>query len=79
MKVTVAKQDQAAAYVAVPDKLFMRVPGRPTRKDWDIIYEEACDVATSVNVGYDWARDFELLEILVGRNRYMGLTTKVYV
>ena len=30
-------------------------------------------------MGYDWAREFGLLAIVTGGNKYMVLTTKAYV
>ena len=40
------KKSQAAAYAVFQAKLLMRVPGFPTRKDRDHMYEEACNTET---------------------------------
>ena len=68
-----------AVYVAVRDEPFKRVPEIPTKKDRDHLYEEVCNATTSVNGGYDWAGEFELLAITTVGNKYTGITTKVYV
>ena len=57
----------------------MGFTGRPTRKDRYRMYEEACDAATAINVGYEWAGEFRLLAIVIGENKYMALANKVYV
>ena len=79
MMVTTIKQDQDEAYSAVQEKSFTGVPGLPTIKDRYGMYEEACNVATSVYVRYYWDGYFGLLAIITGGNNYMELTTKVYV
>ena len=43
------------------------------------MYEEACNVATTVDMGYHWEGEFILLAIVIGGNKYMELTNKVYV
>ena len=50
MTVTVTKQSQSAAYAVVQSKPFTRIPGLPTKKYRDGMYEGACDMTTAVNV-----------------------------
>ena len=79
MTVTLTKQSQAASYADVQAKNFTGVAGFPTRKDMYCMYEEACDAATAINMGYEWVGDFVLLDIVTGVNKYMPLNNKAYV
>ena len=62
--VTETKQYQTATYSDSQAKPFTRVPGCHTRKDRDFMYEEACDAATAVYVGYEWSVEFVFLAIV---------------
>ena len=79
MTVTVTKQSQSAAYAVVQSKPFTRIPGLPTKKYRDGMYEGACDMTTAVNVDYEWAGEFILLAIVTGGNKNMELTTNIYI
>ena len=42
------------------------------------MYEEVCYKAIAVDTGYEWEVEFGLLAIVIGVNKYMELTNKVY-
>jgi len=66
-----AKQAETIAYESVCAKPFTRVHGRPTRKDYKIIKEEASALASKVeDITYAWSRDaaneYGLLADIIG-------------
>ena len=79
MTVTSRKESQAASYSAVRENPFTEFPVHPTRKDRDQVYKEACDMATTSDVGYEWVGEFGLLSIVTVANKYMAITNKLYV
>ena len=53
-----AKQAETTAHDSVRAKPFTRVHGRPTRKDYDTLKEEASALASKVeDITYAWSRD----------------------
>jgi hypothetical protein len=74
-----AKQAETIAYESVRAKPFTRVHGRPTRKDYEIIKEEASALASEVeDITYAWSRDaaneYGLLADIIGFDNYDNLT-----
>ncbi len=53
-----AKQAETTAYDLVRAKPFPRVHGRPTRKDYETLKEEASALVSKVeDITYAWSRD----------------------
>jgi hypothetical protein len=72
-------QAKTAAFDAVRTTPFMRVHGRPTRKDYKILKEEASALASKVeDITYTWTKDamtnYGLLMDILGFNNYYELT-----
>ena len=64
---------------AVVARPFTRIAGLPTWEEKENFLEEACTLAMSFIVAYDWAGDHGLLAEIVGKVKYLALTTKNYV
>ena len=79
MKVSTAMSAQKAVYDAIRAKPFTRVHGRPTRKSYDRLLEEACELASAFDVPYEWAGDHGLLAEVLGAEAYLRVTGKDYV
>ena len=75
-----AKQAKTTAFDAVRATPFTRVHGRPTRKDYKILKEEASALASKVeDITYTWTKDamtnYGLLADILGFNNYYKLTS----
>jgi hypothetical protein len=75
-----AKQAETTAFDAVRATPFMSVHGRPTRKDYKILKEEASVLASKVeDITYTWTKDamtnYGLLADILGFNNYYKLTS----
>jgi hypothetical protein len=73
-----AKQAETTAHGSVRAKLFTRVHGRPTRKDYDTLKEEASALVSKVeDITYAWSRDatnkYGLLAVAIGFDSYDNL------
>jgi len=79
MKVSTTMSAQKAVYDAIHAKPFTRIHGRPTRKSYDRLLEEACELASGFDVPYEWAGDHGLLAKVLGAEAYMRITGKNYV
>jgi len=74
-----AKQAKTTAFESVQAKPFTRVHGRPTRRDYKILKEEACAPASEVeDITYAWSKNltdnYVLLANIMGVNEYDDLT-----
>ncbi len=74
-----AKQAETTTHKSVHAKPFTRVHGRPTRKDYETIKEEASALESEVeDITYAWSRDaaneYGLLADIIGFNNYDNLT-----
>ena len=74
-----AKQAETTAHDAVRATPFTRVHGRPKRKDYEILKEEASALASEVeDITYAWSRDaaeeYGLLADILGEDEYEELT-----
>jgi hypothetical protein len=74
-----AKQAKTAAFESVGAKPFTRVHGRPTRRDYEILKEEACAPASKVEeITYGWSKNlmdnYRLLADIMGIDEYDDLT-----
>lgn len=74
-----AKQAETTAHDAVRATPFTRVHGRPKRKDYEILKEEASALASEVeDITYAWSRDaaedYGLLADILGADEYEELT-----
>ena len=79
MKVSTAMPAQKAVYDVICAKPFTRVHGRPTRKSYDCLLPEACELASGFDVPYEWVGDHGLLAKVLGAEAYMRITGKNYV
>jgi hypothetical protein len=75
-----AKQAETTAFEAVQATPFTRVHGRPTRKDYKLLKEEASTLASEVeDITYAWSKnatdDFGLLANIIGTDEYNKLTS----
>ncbi len=75
-----AKQAETTAFEAVRATPFTRVDGRPTRKDYKLLKEEASALASEVeDITYAWSKnatdDFGLLADIIGTDEYDKLTS----
>jgi hypothetical protein len=75
-----AKQAQTTLFDAVRTTLFTRVHGRPTRKDYKILKEDASALASKVeDITYTWTKDamtnYGLLADILGFDHYYKLTS----
>ena len=74
-----AKQVEATAHETVRSHPFTRVHGRPTRKDYDTLKEEASALACEVeDITYPWSKnatgEYGLLADIIGDAEYTHLT-----
>jgi hypothetical protein len=74
-----AKQAETNAFESVRTTPFTRVHGRPTRRDYEVLKEEACALASEVdNITYAWSKNltdnYRLLADILGVNKYDNLT-----
>jgi hypothetical protein len=74
------KQAETSAFEAVRATPFTRVHGRPTRKDYEFLKEEASALASKVqDITYAWSKnateDFGLLADIIGTDEYNELTS----
>ena len=74
-----AKQAETTAFDEVHATPFMSVHGRPTRKDYKILKEEASVLASKVeDITYPWTKDamtnYGLLADMLGFDNYYKLT-----
>jgi hypothetical protein len=74
-----AKQAETTAHDAVRATPFTRVHGRPKRKDYETLKEEASALASEVeDIKYAWSRDaaeeYGLLADILGEDEYEELT-----
>jgi hypothetical protein len=74
-----AKQAETTAFESVHAKPFTRVHGRPTRRDYEILKEEACAPASKVeDITYAWSKNptdnYGLLADIMGVDEYDDLT-----
>ena len=74
-----AKQAETTAHEAVRATPFTRVHGRPTRKDYETLKDEASALASEVeDITYAWSRDnaeeYGLLADILGADEYDELT-----
>jgi hypothetical protein len=74
-----AKQPKTTAFDAVCATPFTRVHGRPTRKNYKTLKDEASALASKVkDITYAWSRDatadYGLLVDIIGVNNYDELT-----
>lgn len=74
-----AKQAETTAHESARAKPFTRVHGRPTRKNYETIKEEASALASEVeDITYAWSRDaaneYGLLADIIGFDNYDNLT-----
>jgi hypothetical protein len=79
MMPSTAKQAETTAYESVCAKPFTRVHGRPTRKDYEILKEEASALVSKVeDITYSWSRDenneYGLLADVIRFDKYDNLT-----
>ncbi len=77
---TTAKQAEMTAFESVRAKPFTRVHGRPTRRDYEILKEEACAPASEVeDITYAWSKNltdnYGLLANIMGVDKYNDLTS----
>jgi hypothetical protein len=75
-----AKQAETTAFEAVQATPFTRVHGRPTRKDYELLKEEASALASEVkDITYVWSKNatdgFGLLANIIGTDEYDELTS----
>jgi hypothetical protein len=74
-----AKQAETTAFNVVRATPFTRVHGRPTRKDYEILKEDASALASKVEgITYPWTKDamtnYGLLVDILGFDNYYKLT-----
>ena len=74
-----AKQAETTAHEAVCATPFTRVHGRPKRKDYETLKDEASVLASKVeDITYAWSRDaakeYGLLADILGFDKYAELT-----
>ena len=74
-----AKQAKTNAFESVRATPFTRVHGRPTRRDYEVLKEEACAPASEVDdITYAWSKNvmdnYGLLAEILGINEYDDLT-----
>ena len=74
-----AKQAKATAYKKVRTHPFKRIHGRPTRKEYNTLKEEASTLACKVeDTNYPWSKnatgEYGLLEDIIGDKEYTSLT-----
>jgi len=74
-----AKHAETTAFESVQAKPFARVHGRPTRRDYEILKEEACAPASKVeDITYVWSKNltdkYGLLADIMGVDEYDDLT-----
>jgi hypothetical protein len=74
-----AKQAETTAHEAVRATPFTRVHGRPKRKDYETLKDEASALASEVeDITYAWSRDateeYGLLADIIGEDEYEELT-----
>ena len=74
-----AKQAETTAWEAVRATPFTRIHGRPTRRDYETLKEEAATLASQVeDITYAWSRDmhdnYGLLADIIGTDEYYDLT-----
>jgi hypothetical protein len=74
-----AKQAKTTAFESVRATPFTRVHGRPTRRNYNILKEEACALASKVeDTTYPWSKDrtrnYGLLTNILGIDEYNNLT-----
>jgi hypothetical protein len=74
-----AKQAKTTAFESVRATPFTRVHGRPTRRNYDILKEEACVLASKVkDITYPWSKNatnnYGLLANILGIDEYDDLT-----
>ena len=74
-----AKQAKTNAFESVRATPFTRVHGRPTRRDYEVLKEEACAPASEVdNITYAWSKNlmdnYRLIADILGIKKYDDLT-----
>jgi hypothetical protein len=74
-----AKQAETTAFKSIRATPFTRVHGRPTRRNYNILKEEACALASEVeDVTYLWSKNatdnYGLLTNILGIDEYDNLT-----
>jgi hypothetical protein len=74
-----AKQAKTNAFESVRATPFTRVQGRPTRRDYEVLKEEACALASEVdNITYAWSKNlmdnYRLIADILGVKKYDDLT-----
>ena len=74
-----AKQAETTAHEAVRATPFTRVHGRPKRKDYETLKDEASALASEVeDITYAWSRDaaeeYGILADILGSDEYEELT-----
>jgi hypothetical protein len=74
-----AKQAETTAFESVQAKPFTRVHGRPTRRDYEILKEEACAPESKVeDITFTWSKNltdnYGLLGDIMGVDEYNDLT-----
>ena len=74
-----SKQAETNAFESIRATPFTRVNGRPTRRDYEVLKEEACAPASEVDdITYAWSKNvtdnYGLLADILGVNEYDNLT-----
>ena len=74
-----AKQAKTTVFESVRATPFTRVHGRPTQRDYKILKEEACALASKVeDITYPWSKNatdnYGLLTNILGTDEYDDLT-----
>lgn len=64
---------------AVLARPFTRIAGKPTYEQKEAFLEEAEDLAMTFTVSYPWTGEHGLLTKVMGAQKYLAKTTKVYV
>jgi hypothetical protein len=79
------KTIETEAYEAVRAAPFMKIHGRPSRNDYEILKKEASDLALELeDITYDWSRsatgkEYGLLAEIIGEDEYQHLTNLTWV
>ena len=69
---------ETSIYEQVTATPFTRIPGKPSRRQKELLIEEAEDCAMKFHVSYPWANDHGLLAIIQGTANYLATTGKNY-
>ena len=74
MKFTTAKQTEQAAYEQVRLQPFTKIHGRPSRLDWNKLYEELCEQAGEIDMPFEECGDYGLLGEVMSAEEYTTTT-----